>query len=85
MPRKKKSKQKGIVAEFKVPEIPEVKKTMGQKAKKAGKIIIGILLILAGIFSIIWFLPEFIAVIKGVIGVIIILIGILVFALGWLD
>jgi hypothetical protein len=42
-------------------------------------------LILAGIFSIIWFLPEFIAVIKGVIGVIIILIGILVFALGWLD
>ncbi len=85
MPRKKKVKQQKTVEEFKVPEIAEEKKTIGQKAKKAGKIILGILLVLAGIFGIIWYLPEFIAVIKGVIGLVVILIGILVFALGWLD
>lgn len=82
MPRKKKT---GKVEEFKVPEFAEEKKTLGQRAKKAGKIVLGVLLILAGIFGIIWFLPEFIAVLKGVIGVLVILIGILVFALGWLD
>jgi hypothetical protein len=85
MPRKKKAKQQKAIEEFKVPEIAEEKRTLGQKARKATKMILGVLLILAGIFGIIWFLPEFIAVIKGVIGLVVILIGILVFALGWLD
>lgn len=85
MPRKKKAVKPKAVEEFKVPEILTEKKTAGQKAKKAVKLILGVLLVLAGIFGIIWFLPEFITVIKGVIGVIVVLIGILVFALGWLD
>jgi protein-S-isoprenylcysteine O-methyltransferase Ste14 len=84
MPRKKKVITPEV-EEFKVPEIIEEKRTLGQKAKKAGKIILGVLLILVGIFGIMWFLPEFIAIVKGVIGVIIVLIGILVLALGWLD
>lgn len=85
MPRKKRAAKPEAVEEFKVPEITAEKKTLGQKAKKAGKLILGILLVLAGIFGIIWYLPEFIAVLKGIIGVIVVLIGILVFALGWLD
>lgn len=84
MPRKKKVGAPKV-EEFKVPEFTEEKKTLGQKAKKAGKIILGVLLILAGIFGIYVFLPEFIKVLEGIIGVLVILIGILVFALGWLD
>jgi hypothetical protein len=42
-------------------------------------------MILAGIFEIIWFLPEFIAAFKGTIGTIVIIFGIVVIALGWLD
>jgi protein-S-isoprenylcysteine O-methyltransferase Ste14 len=81
MPRKKKEK----VEEFKVPEITEEKKTLGQRAKKAGKIILGVLLVLAGIFGIYLFLPEFLKVLEGLIGVIVIIIGLIVIALGWLD
>jgi len=81
MPRKKKEK----VEEFKVPEITEEKKTFGQRAKKAGKIILGVLLVLAGVFGIIWYWPEFLQVLKGVIGVIVVIIGLIVIALGWLD
>jgi Ca2+/Na+ antiporter len=82
MPRKKKEEAKA--EEFSAPEV-STKKTLGEKAKKAGKIILGILLILAGIFGIIWYWSEFLEVLKGVIGVIAILIGIIVVALGWLD
>jgi len=56
-----------------------------EKLGKYAKIILGILIILAGLFLIWLFLPEFILLIKGVIGVILILVGILVLALGWLD
>jgi hypothetical protein len=83
MPRKKKSVE-AKTEEFKIPEV-SAKKTFGQRMKKAGVIIFGILLVLAGIFEIIWFLPEFIAAFKGTIGTIVILLGILVVALGWLD
>ncbi len=83
MPRKKKAVK--AVEEFKVRELPVEKKTIGQKAKKALKMVFGILLVLAGIFGIYLFLPEFIKVLEGTIGVIVILVGILVFALGWLD
>jgi protein-S-isoprenylcysteine O-methyltransferase Ste14 len=82
MPRKKKETK---VEEFKVPEITEEKKTFGQRAKKAGKIIFGILLMLAGIFSIYIFREAFIAVLEGLIGVIVVIIGLIVIALGWLD
>ncbi len=82
MPRKKKEAK---VEEFKVPEITEEKKTFGQRAKKAGKIILGVLLVLAGVFGIIWYWPEFLEVLKGVIGVVVIIIGLIVIALGWLD
>jgi len=83
MPRKKKEEVK--IEEFKVPEITEEKKTFGQKAKKAGKIFFGILLILAGIFGVYLFLPEFIKVLEGLIGVFVIIIGLILIALGWLD
>ena len=72
MPRKKKEAK---VEEFKVPEIAEEKKTFRQKAKKAGKIILGVLLVLAGVFGIIWYWPQFLEVLKGVIGVVVIIIG----------
>lgn len=85
MPRKKAKKLNQAVEEFKVPEVTEEKRTMAQRAKKAAKIIFGILLVLGGILAILWFLPEFITMLKGIIGVIVILVGILVFALGWLD
>ena len=56
-----------------------------EKVGKYAKILLGTLIILAGLFLIWLFLPEFIFLIKGVIGVILILVGILVVALGWLD
>lgn len=82
MPRKKKETK---VEEFKVPEVAEEKKTLGQKAKKAGKIILGVLLVLAGVFGIIWYWPQFLEVVKGIIGTVVIIIGLIVIALGWLD
>jgi cell division septal protein FtsQ len=83
MPRKKIAEK--AVEEFKVQEMPVEKKSIGQRAKKGFKMVFGILLVLAGLFGIYLFLPEFIKVLEGVIGVAVILVGILVFALGWLD
>ena len=84
MPRKKK---KAVEAkeEEKPEPIFEEKKTLAERVKKAAKVIFGILIILGGLFLIWLFLPEFLDVLKGLVGVILILIGLIVVALGWLD
>jgi len=83
----KKARKKKVTEEPKIeePKAEEEKVDWGAKVVKAGKIILGILIILAGLFLIWLFLPEFLEVLKGVIGVILILVGLLVIALGWLD
>jgi len=63
----------------------ETKKSAGELAKKAGKIILGILIVLAGLFLIWAFWPDFLAVLKGIIGVVLILVGLIVVAIGWTD
>jgi hypothetical protein len=85
MPRK--AKKKAVIEEPKIeaPKVEEEKIDWGAKAAKAGKIIFGILVILAGLFLIWLFLPEFLQVLKGIIGIVLILVGLLVIALGWLD
>lgn len=65
--------------------LPVVESSGSEKVGKYAKILLGALIILAGLFLIWLFLPEFILLIKGIIGVILILVGILVVALGWLD
>jgi hypothetical protein len=60
-------------------------KKLGASVKKAAKILFGILIILVGGFVVWWFLPEFLEVLKGVIGMIIIIVGLVVVALGWTD
>jgi len=84
MPKKAKKKEETVDMP-KVETPAEEKPDWGAKAAKVGKIILGLVIILAGAFLIWTFLPEFLAVLKGVIGVIIILVGLLVVALGWLD
>ncbi|MBD3263104.1 hypothetical protein GF374_01865 [Candidatus Woesearchaeota archaeon] len=63
--------------------MPKKKETdWGAAVAKAAKIIIGILIILAGLFLVWLWWPEFLYVLKGVMGVIVILIGLIVVALG---
>lgn len=57
----------------------------GASVAKAAKIIIGILIILAGLFLVWLFWPKFIYVLKGIVGVIVIIIGLIVIALGATD
>lgn len=57
----------------------------GAALAKAGKIILGILIILAGLFLIWLWWPEFLFVLKGVIGAIVVAIGLIVVALGAVD
>jgi len=86
MPRKAKKKAEPVEAvKIEEPKVEEEKVDWGAKVAKVGKIILGILIMLGGLFLIWTFLPEFLAVLKGLIGVILILVGVLVIALGWLD
>ena len=57
----------------------------GAIVAKAAKIIIGILIVIAGGFLVWLWWPEFLYVLKGVIGVIVIIIGLIVIALGAID
>ncbi len=45
----------------------------------------GILVVLAGLFLVWTFLPQFWAVFKGLIGLVLIIVGIIVVAIGWTD
>jgi len=85
MPRK--AKKKAVIEEPKIeaPKVEEEKVDWCAKLVKAGKIIFGILIMLAGLVLIWLFLEDFLLVLRGLIGVIIILVGLLVIALGWLD
>ena len=52
---------------------------------KGLKIIIGIALVLAGIYGIWYFWPQFVGAVKAVIGIVILLIGLLLVFLGASD
>ena len=54
-------------------------------AMKWVKILFGILVILAGLFLVWVFWPEFWAVFKGLIGLVLIVVGIIIAAIGWTD
>ncbi|HKZ49608.1 MAG TPA: hypothetical protein VJ110_01260 [Candidatus Nanoarchaeia archaeon] len=54
-------------------------------AKKAAKVLFGLIVTLAGLFLVMTFFPEFVLIIKGIIGVVVALIGILIIAIGLLD
>ena len=83
MARKKVSKKPEEAKSDFVPFEPQ--RTASEKLKKVVKIIIGLIIIIAGLFLVWVFLPEFVLIVKGVIGVILVLVGLLVLALGWLD
>lgn len=57
----------------------------GISAKKVGKIVLGILFMLAGLFLIWLWWPEFTEVLKGVTGIMVILVGAIILALGATD
>lgn len=57
----------------------------GAAVAKVAKIIIGILIIIAGVFLVWLWWPEFLYVLKGVVGVVVIIIGLIVVALGATD
>lgn len=63
----------------------EEKTDYGAVAKKWAKIILGILVVLAGGFLVWTFLPEFWAVFKGIIGIVLIIVGLIIVAIGWTD
>lgn len=60
-------------------------KSMGATAMKWAKILLGILVILAGGFLVWTFLPELWFVFKGLIGIVLIIVGLIVVAIGWTD
>lgn len=57
----------------------------GAAIAKAAKVVIGVLIVLAGLFLVWLWWPEFLYVFKGLLGVIVILVGIIVVALGATD
>ena len=63
----------------------EENENSGVNLRKAGKIILGVIVVLAGLFLVWLWWPEFLKVAKGVIGVGVILIGIIIAALGFTD
>ncbi|MEM2874281.1 MAG: hypothetical protein QW063_02450 [Candidatus Nanoarchaeia archaeon] len=86
MPRKKETKATVEINEEKAEPIFEPEKpSLAEKAKRAAKILFGILIILGGLFLIWLFLPEFLEVLKGLVGVILILVGLIMVAVGWFD
>lgn len=54
-------------------------------AKKWGKILLGVLVVLAGLFLTWTFWPEFWSMFKGIIGIVLILVGLIIVAIGWTD
>ncbi len=66
MPKKASKKKVTEAPKIEEPKVEE-KVDWGAKLAKAGKIILGILVILAGLFLIWLFLPEFLEVLKGII------------------
>lgn len=67
--------------------MPRKKKTIDweEVGSKALKIIIGILLMIGGGFLIWLWWPEFLYVLKGLVGVIVLLIGLLILVIGALE
>ena len=57
----------------------------GASVAKAAKIIMGVLIMIAGLFLVWLWWPEFLYVLKGVVGIIVIIIGLIVVALGATD
>jgi len=58
---------------------------LGKSAAKFGKILLGLIVILAGLGLIWYWWGNFLSVLKGVAGVVIALIGLLIAAIGWSD
>lgn len=90
MPRKKEEEVK--FEEPKVEEKPaepvqpvEEKKDWGAAAKKALKIIIGIIIALAGVYVCIWRWIHLWPFLQAVAGPFIIMVGLIVILLGWTD
>jgi uncharacterized membrane protein HdeD (DUF308 family) len=72
-------------AETPVMPVVQTSESKGPNVGKVAKVFLGVLVMLAGFFLIWTFLPEFIFLIKALIGVVLVLIGLLVVAIGWLD
>ena len=56
-----------------------------KSAMKFGKVLLGLLIIAAGLFLVLHWWPHFLNVAKGIVGIVIALIGLLVVAIGWAD
>jgi amino acid transporter len=80
--RKKEQEETDVIMET---EKSESSKSLKEKVSKFAKIFFGIIFVLGGLFLIWLFLPEFVVLLKGILGVIVILIGILLIFLGWSD
>jgi hypothetical protein len=61
------------------------KKGFGDQLKKVLKIFLAVLIIIGGGILTWYYLPEFLLVLKGVIGIAVILIGLIVLAIAWTD
>ncbi len=58
---------------------------MEEKISKALKVVVGLLLVIAGIYGIIRFWPHVWDLLKGGVGIVVLLIGLIVLAIGFLD
>ncbi len=60
-------------------------KSAGTIAKKIGKIIFGLLIILVGLGTYLFWWDQLIVVFKGLLGIVLIAVGLILIALGWTD
>ena len=52
---------------------------------KIVKVLVGIMLIVAGVYSYRWWWPELLVVVKGCLGAFVALVGLVVVMIGWSD
>lgn len=71
--------------EEKEEEIEDEDDESGFGLGKIVKVLLGLVLIAAGLYSYKWWWPELLMVIKGCLGVFIALIGLVVVMIGWSD
>lgn len=60
-------------------------KSAGAIAKKVAKIIFGLLIILVGLGTYLFWFAELVQVFKGLFGIVLIVLGLILIALGWTD
>ena len=81
----KKSKKKEEAEEEKEEEMMDEDDESGFGLGKIVKVLVGLALIVGGVYSYKWWWPELLIVVKGCLGAFVALVGLVIVMIGWSD